>query len=150
LFLCGAGLIPIAIAIAILRYRLFEIDRIISRTVSYAIVTLTLAIVFFAAAVGLQAVLAPLTRDETIAVAASTLVVAALFQPLRRRIQRVVDRRFNRARYDAQQMADAFALRLRDEVDIDAVASDLATTVDDSVRPATIGLWLRAAGEPRP
>ena len=112
------SLIPVAIGIAILRYRLYEIDRIISRTLSYAAVTATLALVFVAVVLGLQAVLEPMTGENTIAVAASTLIVAALFQPLRRRVQSIVDRRFNRARYDAQRMVDAFSERLRDEVDI--------------------------------
>jgi hypothetical protein len=114
------SLIPIAIGVAILRYRLYEIDRIISRTLSYAVVTATLALVFVGAVLGLQAVLEPFTGENTIAVAASTLVAAALFQPLRRRVQHVVDRRFNRARYDAQHMAEAFAESLRDEVEITA------------------------------
>ena len=104
--------IPIAIGIAILRYRLYEFDRIISRTLGYAAVTITLAIVFVGVVLGLTAVLEPVTSGNTVAVAASTLLVAALFQPLRRRIQQVVDRRFNRARYDAQRMAEAFARQL--------------------------------------
>ena len=135
---------PIAIGIAILRYRLYEIDRIISRTLSYARRdrdprrSSSSAVVL-----GLQAVLEPLTGENTIAVAASTLVVAALFQPLRRRVQRVVDRRFNRARYDAQRMAEAFAERLRDEVDITAVTVDLDATIHAALRPTTLGLWVR-------
>ncbi len=104
----GVLLMPIAIGIAVTRYRLYEIDRIISRTLSYGLVTVTLALVFVGGVLGLQAVLAPFTRDNTIAVAASTLVVAALFQPLRRRVQRAVDRRFDRARYDGQKVVDAF------------------------------------------
>jgi hypothetical protein len=141
------GLIPIAIGFAILRYRLYDIDRIISRTVSYGLVTITLAAVFVAVVVGLQQALAVLvTGGSTIAVAASTLVVAALFQPLRRRVQRVVDHRFDRARYDGELMTAAFAGRLRDEVDIDTVVGDLRTTVDESIRPSALGMWLR---EPR-
>ena len=93
---------PIAIGIAVMRYRLYEIDRIISRTLGYGLVTVTLALVFVGVVLGLQAVLAPFTRDNTVAVAASTLVVAALFQPLRRRTQGAVDRRFDRARYDGR------------------------------------------------
>jgi hypothetical protein len=138
--------IPIAVGVAILRYRLYEIDRIISRTIGWALVTGGLAVVFVASVVALQVVLAGFTQSQTIAVAASTLVAFALFQPLRGRVQRVIDRRFDRARYDAEQTSAAFAGRLRDEVDIDAVASDLRTTVASSIRPAELQLWLR---EPR-
>lgn len=138
-------LIPIAIGIAILRYRLYEIDRIVSRTLSYAVVTGTLLLVFVGMVLGLQAVLEPVTGENTIAVAGSTLIVAALFQPLRRRVQMIVDRRFNRARYDAQRMVDAFADRLRDDVDISSVSDDLERTIRTSVRPASLELWLRGS-----
>ena len=109
---------PIVIGIAILRYRLYEIDRIISRTIGWAIVTGLLVAVFAGLVVALQAVLAPVTKENTLAVAASTLVAFALFQPLRRRVQRAVDRRFDRARYDGQRTVGAFAERLRNEVDL--------------------------------
>ena len=115
----GILAMPIAIGIAITRYRLYEIDRIISRTIGYALVTGVLVLVFVGGVLGLQAALEPLTGGNTIAVAASTLIVAALFQPLRRRIQRAVDRRFDRARYDGQKVVDAFGRQLRDEVDLD-------------------------------
>ena len=105
-------MIPIAIGIAILRYRLYDIDRIISRTVSYGAVTGILAVVFVGTILVSQTVLASFFRGNSVAVAVSTLVVAALFQPLRRRIQAVVDRRFNRARYDAERTVAAFAGRL--------------------------------------
>jgi hypothetical protein len=140
---------PIAVGIAILRYRLYEIDRLISRTLSYGVISITLVLVFTAVVLGLQAVLDPLTGGNTVAVAASTLIVAALFQPLRRRIQGVVDRRFNRARYDAQVTVDAFAVQLRDEVDIERLRVALVATVDDAVRPARSWLWLRNAGAER-
>ncbi len=136
-------LVPIAIGIAVLRYRLFEIDRIISRTLSYAVVTVTLATVFVGVVLGLQAVLAPFTGDSTIAVAASTLIVAALFQPLRWRIQRVVDRRFDRARYDGERIVTAFGLRLRDQVDLEGLATDLEGIVGQAVAPTSLGLWVR-------
>ena len=136
---------PIAVGIAILRYRLYEIDRLISRTLSYAAVTITLALVFIGGVLGLQAVLDPLTGGNTVAVAASTLIVAALFQPLRRRIQRIIDRRFNRARFDAQVTVDAFAVQLRDEVDLDRLRMALVATADDAVRPLHASLWLRNA-----
>ena len=101
----------------------------------------------WALVLGLQAVLDPLTGDNTVAVAASTLVVAALFQPLRRRIQRVVDRRFDRARYDGQRTAAAFAERLRDEVDITTATGDLESTIQGVLSPTTMGLWLRGSRE---
>lgn len=135
--------LPVAIGIAILRYRLYDIDRIISRTISYAIVTLALAAVFVGAVLAFQAVLAPLTVGNTVAVAASTLVAASMFQPLRRRSQAVVDRRFNRARYDAEQTVAAFAARLRDEVDLESVGADVLETVSQTVAPATVALWIR-------
>ena len=140
----GILLMPIAIGIAVTRYRLYEIDRIISRTLSYGLVTVTLALVFVGLVLGLQAVLAPFTRDDTIAIAASTLVVAALFQPLRRRIQGAVDRRFDRARYDGQKVVDAFGRQLRDEVDLDRLRTILLATADDVVRPVSASVWLRS------
>jgi hypothetical protein len=138
--------VPLAIGVAILRYRLYEIDRIISRTIGYALVTAVLVLVFLGGVLGLQAVLEPLTAGNTIAVAASTLVVAALFQPLRRRIQRAVDRRFDRARYDGERTVAAFAARLRDQVDLDSLESDVDEVVRGTVAPATFGLWIRQAG----
>jgi|tagenome__1003787_1003787.scaffolds.fasta_scaffold20946561_2 hypothetical protein len=134
--------LPIAIGIAILRYRLYEIDRIVSRTIGWAIVSGVLAAVFVALVVTLQAVLAPVTRESTLAVAASTLVAFGLFQPLRRRVQRSVDRRFDRARYDGQRMADAFAERLRSEVDLATIRTSLAAAADDAVRPTSAAVWL--------
>jgi hypothetical protein len=135
---------PIAIGVAILRYRLFEIDRIISRTLSWTVVTGLLGAVFVGLVVGLQALSADITGTNTLAVAASTLVVAALFQPLRRRIQSAVDRRFNRARYDAQRTTDAFAGQLRNEVDLGKLRAALVDTVEEAVRPASATVWLRA------
>ena len=137
---------PIAIGIAVLRYRLYEIDRIVSRTISYATVTGILVIAFGAAILLFQAGLAPLTNGNTIAVAGSTLIVAALFQPLRRRVQTQVDRRFNRARYDAERTVAAFAGRLRDEVDLDEVSAEITATVSLTIAPAFVLLWLRGQG----
>jgi len=135
--------LPVAIGIAVLRYRLYEIDRIISRTIGYAVVTVTLAVTFGGAILLFQAVLAPLTGGNTLAVAASTLVAAALFQPLRRRVQAVVDRRFNRARYDAERTVTAFTTQLRDEVDLRNLSGDVLQVVAQTVAPATVALWLR-------
>ena len=136
---------PIAIGIAVLRYRLYEIDRIISRSIAWALVTGVLVAVFFGVVVALQAVLIDFTQGETVAVAASTLAAAALSQPLRRRVQRAVDRRFDRATYDAQRTVEAFAVRLRDEVALDAVVADLQRTVAASIKPMSSALWLRPA-----
>ena len=135
--------LPIAIGIAILRYRLYEIDRIISRTIGYTIVTVALAAVLAVAVILLEAVLTPITGTNMVAVAASTLLVAALFQPLRRRVQRVVDRRFDRSRYDAERAVAAFVARLRDDVDLESVSSDVLAVVTDTVAPAVAGLWIR-------
>ena len=146
-WILSTTLLPFAIGIAILRYRLYDIDRIISRTIAYAIVTGVLALTFVATILGLQAVLASFTRDQTIVVAASTLVAAGLFQPLRGRVQRAVDLRFDRARVDGERTSAAFADRIRDKVEIHAVATELAATVDRSIRPASQGLWLRGAAE---
>jgi hypothetical protein len=134
---------PVAIGIAVLRYRLYEIDRIISRTISYGVVTGVLVVVFAAAVLGMQAALEPVTGGSTAAVAASTLVVAALFQPLRRRVQRLVDRHFDRRRYDAERTAAAFAARLRDDVDLASVQGDLLRVVAGSLQPTSLGIWMR-------
>ncbi len=138
-FLC----LWMAIAIAVLKYRLYEIDRIISRTLAYAIVT-GLLIGVYAGLVLLATQV--LTLKSPVAVAGSTLVAAALFNPLRRRVQWAVDRRFNRARYDADQTVAAFAARLKDAVDLDAVQTDLASVVQRAVEPAHVSLWTNHRG----
>jgi len=138
--LSGAlALVPVAIGIAVLRYRLYDIDRIISRTLAYAIVTGLL--------VGIYAGLVLLTTQvfrvhAPVAVAAATLAAAALFNPVRRRVQKAVDRRFNRARYDADQTVAAFAGRLKDAVDLDAVRDDLASVVTKALEPAHVSVWM--------
>jgi hypothetical protein len=136
---------PTAVGLAVLRYRLYEIDRIISRTLAWALLTSFLGALFAGLVVGLQALSTTFTSSNTLAVAASTLIVAALFQPLRRRLQVGVDRRFNRATYDAQQTVDAFAEHLRNEVDLARLRSALIVTVDDAVHPETSNVWLRGA-----
>jgi hypothetical protein len=135
--------IPIAIGVAIVRYRLFDIDRIISRTLGWAVVTGLLVAVFAAGVIAMQTALAGFTQGQTLAVAASTLLAFALFQPLRARVQRAVDRRFDRARYDAERTAIAFADRLREHTDIDAVASELSATTRAALAPSALGIWLR-------
>jgi hypothetical protein len=136
--------LPIAIGIAVLRYRLYEIDRFISRTIGYAIVTGALVAVFAGTILLFQAVLEPLTGGSTVPVAASTLVVAALFQPLGRRVQAVVDRRFNRARYNAERTAAGFSAQLRDEVDLTSLRADVLAVVARTLAPAAAGLWIRS------
>jgi hypothetical protein len=141
------SLVPISIGLAILRYRLFDIDRLISRTVSWALVTGVLAAVFAGLVVGLQAVLSDVTQGGTLAVAASTLVAFALFQPVRGQFQRAVDRRFDRARYDGERTAAAFAERLRDRVDLVGLEADIASTVRAVLRPSAVGVWTRRRGQ---
>ncbi len=134
---------PLAIGIAILRYRLYEIDRIISRTLGYIVITTVLIGCYAALVVGIGGPLAGANGGDTVSVALSTLAVAALFQPLRRRVQSFVDRRFDRARIDSERTATAFAGRLRDQVDIDTVIADLDGTVRGALRPSLVSLWLR-------
>ena len=142
--------LPLVIAIAILRYRLYDIDRIVSRTISWGLVTGVLVTLFAILVIALQGLLAALTQGlvaeftqgQTLAVAASTLVAFACFQPLRRRVQRAVDERFDRSRVDGQRTADAFAERLRDEVDLESLAAALEHTVVGAIRPTAASLWL--------
>jgi hypothetical protein len=135
----GIFAVPVSMGVAILKYRLYDIDRIISRTLAYAIITGVL--------VGVYAGMVLLATEvlglrSTVAVAASTLAAAALFSPLRRRVQHVVDRRFNRARYDADQTVAAFAARLKDAIDLDSVRDDLAGVVNQALEPAHISVWI--------
>ena len=136
---------PIAIGVAVLRYRLYEIDRIISRTIGWAVVTGSLIAVFGGAVVGLQALLSDVTQGQTLAVAASTLVAFTLFQPLRRRVQSAVNRRFDRARVDADRTTTAFADRLRDQIDLGGLEADIAGTIELALRPSSTGVWIRGA-----
>jgi branched-subunit amino acid ABC-type transport system permease component len=135
---------PAAIAIAVLRYRLYDIDVLINRTLVYGSTSVAIAVAFFAGLVVLQAVLRPFTAGSDFAVAVSTLASFALFQPIRRAVQSAVDRSFYRSRYDAVRTLDAFGVRLRDEVDLDAVRADLIEAVQRSVQPAHASVWLRA------
>ncbi len=133
----------VAAGVAIFRYRLYEVDVLIRRTLVYGALVAALGAAYVAAVVALQFVLAQFTSGSSVAVAASTLAVVALFQPLRSRIQRAVDQRFYRSQYDAQRTVDAFALRLRDEIDLDALSAALVGVVTDAVRPLHATLWLR-------
>jgi hypothetical protein len=145
-YVFAGAVVPIAIGIAILRYRLYDIDRLISRTVSWAVVSSVLVIAFAVAVVALQAILDPFTQGETIAVAGSTLVAFALFQPLRRHVQSVVDRRFDRARYDAERTVEGFSVGLRDEFDLERLGGELSAVVGRALAPTSVGVWLRASG----
>ena len=137
------SIMPVVIGVAILRWHLYDIDRIVSRSLGYAVLTLLLIGIYLLAVTTLTALTAPVTRNSPVAVAAATLLAAAAFQPARRRIQSAVDRRFNRSRYDARRTVAAFASSLRSEVDIDDVQGRLVETVDQVLKPASLRVWLR-------
>ena len=144
LFFIGAlQVVPFAVAFAVLRYHLYDIDVLINRALVYGATTAAIAITFFAGIVILQAALRPLTGGSELAVAVSTLLCFALFQPVLRRVQAAVDLRFYRSRYDASRTLDAFTSRLAGEVDLDAVGAELTAAVSATVRPAHVSLWLR-------
>jgi hypothetical protein len=140
----GMALLPLATGAAILRYRLYDIDRIISRTLAYGLLTVLLGGGYAALVLGLGQLLG---QDSSLVVAAATLAVAAVFQPARRRIQQVVDRRFNRRRYDAARMIEAFSARLRDELDLDTLSAEVLAVVEQTMQPTQAWLWLRAPHE---
>ena len=137
--------IPVASGIAIFRYHLFDIDIIINRTLVYASLTAVLALVYVAATVGIGAFLRELTgqQENDIVVAASTLLVAALFGPARTRIQANVDRRFYRSRYDAQRTVETFSTRLQEEIDLDALSGELVAVVRNTMQPTQVSVWLK-------
>jgi hypothetical protein len=136
--------LPVATGIAILRYRLYDIDRLINRTLVYGLLTALLAGVYGGVVLILGQAFGRVGRDTpSWVVAGATLAVAALFQPARRRIQAVVDRRFNRRKYDAARTVEAFGVRLRDEVDLDALVADLLAVVHQTIQPTRATLWLR-------
>ena len=145
LWIASTMLPAVAVGIAITRYHLYDIDRIISRTIAYGVVTAVLFGVFWSVNLLLQGMLNAAMRSDPFVVAGSTLLVAALFNPLRIRVQRVVDRRFNRDRYDAEQTVAGLAGRLRDEVDVARLRQDILDVVDASVKPTDVHLWLRGA-----
>jgi hypothetical protein len=135
--------IPVTVGIAVLRYRLYDIDRLVNRTVVYGLLTVLLAGVYAGLVFALSQLLNPADQQSALAVAASTLVVAALFQPARRRIQGLVDRRFNRRRYDAARTVAAFSARLRDQIELGTLSTELLAVVDQTMQPTQASLWLR-------
>jgi hypothetical protein len=139
----GVAAVPISVGVAVLRYRLYDIDLFIKRTVVYGGTSMAIALTFFLGILGLQALLRPLTAGSELAIAASTLGSLALLQPIRRRVQNAVDRRFDRARHDAARTIEAFADQLRDEVDLDTLRADLLGAVQETMSPAHSSVWLR-------
>jgi hypothetical protein len=137
-------LIPISIAVAVLRYRLYDIDILINRALVYGSLTATLVVVYVGSIVVLQGLVSALTGQESqLAIVASTLAVAALFNPLRHGVQGFIDRRFYRRKYNATKTLEAFSAKLRDETDLDAVSDDLVQVVRETMQPAHVSLWLR-------
>lgn len=145
LLVLGLLSLPFAIAVAVLRYRLFEIDRIVSRTLTYGVATALLAIVYLGSVFILRSLM---PVEGQLAVAGSTLATAALFNPVRRRVQRLVDRRFNRLRYDAEQMLSAFTARLSDQIDLASLRGEVHAVAEQTVQPSSISLWLRHSVNP--
>ena len=137
-------IVPIAVGIAVLKYRLYEIDIIINRALVYGPLSAMLALIYVGSVVGMQDVFRALTGQEsTLAVVASTLAIAALFNPLRRRLQAFVDRRFYRSKYDARKTLESFSAKLRDETDLQTLNNDLVGVVQETMQPAHVSLWLR-------
>jgi hypothetical protein len=139
------ALLPLAIGAAILRYRLYDLDHLLSHTLTWGLLTLLLGGGYTVVILGLGQLLG---RDSSLVVAAATLAVAALFQPARRRVQAVVDRRFNRRRHDAARIVGGFGAHLRDQVDLDTLTADLLAVVDQTMQPTQASLWLRSPPEP--
>jgi hypothetical protein len=156
-FVCASLLFPFTIGIAMFRYRLWDIDLLINRTLVYGTLTVTLALVYFGLVLSLESLVHLVTgtiSEQPLILVASTLVIAALFQPLRRRIQTIIDRRFYRRKYDAQKTLAAFSTVLRGEVDLDQLREQLLAVVEETMQPAHLSLWIRplkmqASGEMR-
>jgi hypothetical protein len=143
-------LLPICTYIAIVRYHLYEIDVIINRTLVYGVLTAMLALLYFGSVTALQYLFSLLTgQGDTLAIVASTLVIAALFNPLRRRIQRFIDRLFYRRKYDAAKTLEAFGSKLRDETDLEKLCEDMGEVVNETMQPSHISLWLKSPSPPK-
>jgi hypothetical protein len=149
IFPVAVSLIPIAIGVAVLKYRLYDIDRVINRTLVYGLLTVLCGAVYAAGVFVVGRLLDPADGQSELAVAASTLAVAALFQPARHRIQQTVDRRFNRRKYNAVKTVEAFSARLRDEVDLDTLSAEVLAVVDETMQPTMASLWIRQSAKPR-
>ena len=147
-FAVSISMLPIALGIAMLKYRLYEIDRLINRTLVYAALSLVLGAAYVGLVLAGQALFASFAGGSNLAIAASTLVVAALFLPVRSRVQRFVDRRFYRRRYDAQRTLEGFGSRLREQVDLQTLVGELRSAVDETMQPAHVALWLRGGERP--
>jgi hypothetical protein len=144
--------VPVAVGFAVLKYRLYDIDVVINRTLVYGTLTLLLAAIFFVGVAATQAIFRALSGQEQqpqLAIVISTLVIAALFNPLRRRIQDFIGRRFYRSKYDARKTLEIFSARLRDETDLDALNAELVGVVQETMQPVHVSLWLRPDKAPR-
>ena len=145
-------IVPLSLSIAVLRYKLYEIDLVINRTLVYGSLTATLAVVYFTGVTATQTLFRTITGHEQqpqLAIVVSTLVIAALFNPLRRRIQAFIDRRFYRRKYDARRTLEAFSSKLRDETDLEALNNELVGVVRETMQPAHLSLWLRPETPPK-
>lgn len=142
-------MIPLSLGIALLRYRMFDVDTVIRKTVVYTVLTFLLALVYLGIVIILQRLLSPVTGESTVAVVLSTLVIAALFLPLRRRIQGLIDKRFYRQKYDAEKVLATFAATVRDETDLDALTAELLRVIQETMEPEHVSLWLKPAAARR-